>query len=202
MPHEGGSGRFGYLSFGSEEDVLLVPGNSAASAFQQLCRPVETLAPSAQFRGVVPCRGTETEFRVECTLLPDLTALSFSEFRAIACHYCMEFCSFGPLGDLLQDSEVDSEDLLFGISLLPHGEIPQMESHAEACAVTLCEPPYKKLHGRFVPPELRTSRDRRCFRLFNEHICQSPLEKTSGNGRNSLVGRRLCDRLKNQCRIG
>lgn len=168
------------LLLGSEEGLLLDPWNSAASALQQLRRPVQTLAPSSELRGMVPCRGAETEFRVSHTPQPDFTPLRQGEFVAgfLQFHHCAELSRSGPLGDLLEDSEVDSEDLLFGSTLLPHREFPEAEGHAVACAVSLSEPPHQG--GRFVPPELDRSRDRRGFRLFNDHICRFPPEKTSG----------------------
>jgi len=160
------------LLFRSQERLLFTPRHSLADSLQKLRCLVQTLAPTPEFRGILPCRDAEAEFRVLCASPPDCANLFLLQianpFRQFQ-NRPQSGCPVTP-GDLLKDSKVHSEDLPLAAPLFPHGEFPEAGSDAVAIAVSLSEPPHQKLDGRFVPPELGLSRDRRCFRLFKDHL--------------------------------
>ena len=173
------------LLFRGQERLLLAPRNPAACALQQVSRLLQTLAPSPEHRGTLPCRGAEPEFRVRGALPPDFTILPFRQFVNALGQFqdSPQSGRLGSSGDLREHSEIDSEDLPLGVPLLPHGEFPEAGGDAVAFAVSLFEPPNKQLNGRFVSPELRTSRDRRCFRLFKDHLfLPTPVKKRPVTG--------------------
>jgi hypothetical protein len=90
------------------------------------------------------------------------------------CHFHFEKGFPSTPANLREGPEIDAKELPLARAFLPDGELSKLGRDTNASAVSLSKTPDKYLTGRFVFPELRGSRDRRCFQFFKDHISADP----------------------------
>ncbi len=157
-----------------------------AQSGQQLGGLVEALSPASQFAWLHSGGPEEAQFPIGCAALPNLALFiggKIAEFWQS--HFHLEKGFSGSTANLGEDPEIDAEEFALAAAFLPDRELAKQSADADAGAVSLSEAPDKNLAGRFVFPELRESRDRRCFRFFKDHISADPQNRRTLYGRGS-----------------
>ncbi len=178
----------GWLFFLGQKCGILIPRDCSAQSGQQLSGLIEALSPASQSARFYFCAPEKAQFPIGCTALPNLALFiggKIAEFRQI--HFHLEKGLSGSTANFGENSKIDAEEFALGSTFLPDGELAKQRANADAGAVSLSETPNKTVAGRFVFPELRESRDRRCFRFFKDHISADPQDPRTLYGRDSPV---------------